>query len=319
MGATPIQDDRLVWLDGGCHGRELVGGKGASLSQLLSIGAPVPPAITFTTHAYRDMAAHLDIGARLHHIADGAHSAIRQLIAETPLPDSIQHLLCRGWSTLRERIGPDLKLAVRSSAIDEDSASHSFAGLHDTVLGVRSEDAFLSAVRQCWASLWTDRSIAYRRSAGLFEDVSIAVIAQQLVHSDVSFVAFSADPVTGNAENVVINATWGLGESIVSGSVTPDQITISPSGRIVEYAIGDKQTMVIADDSAEDGTREVPVPRSMRRLPSLSEEHAIAIAVFARNLAQHYGRPIDLEGGLAGDRLHVFQARPITTATQPAA
>ena len=158
---------------------------------------------------------------------------------------------------------------------------------------------------------------ALRRA--LVDDVSIAVIAQQLVHSDVSFVAFSADPVTGNAENVVINATWGLGESIVSGSVTPDQITISPSGRIVEYAIGDKQTMVIADDSAEDGTREVPVPRSMRRLPSLSEEHAIAIAVFARNLAQHYGRPIDLEGGLAGDRLHVFQARPITTATQPAA
>lgn len=317
MSALPLQDDRLVWLDGGRLSRELVGGKGSSLSQLFSLGAPVPPAISFTTYAYRDLAACLDLGSRLAHLADGAHATVRQAIAESPLPASVEHVLRRGWSLLRDRIGPGPRVAVRSSAIDEDSGSYSFAGLHDTVLGVRNEDAFVVAVRQCWASLWNDRSIAYRLTAGLINDLSIAVIAQELVPCDISFVAFSEDPITGNSEHVVINATWGLGEAIVSGIVTPDQIVVGPYGRIVDYTIGDKDVMVIADEASEHGTREALVPRAMRRLPALSESHAVTIATFVRKLAAQLGQPTDLEGGLAGDCLHVFQARPITTKGPP--
>jgi len=185
------------------------------------------------------------------------------------------------------------------------------------VLGVHNEDAFMTAVRQCWASLWTDRSIAYRLTAGLINDLSIAVIAQELVPCDISFVAFSEDPITGNPEHVVINATWGLGEAIVSGIVTPDQIVVGPYGRIVDYTIGDKDVMVIADEASPHGTREAPVPRAMRRLPALSESHAVTIATFVRKLAAQLGQPTDLEGGLAGDCLHVFQARPITTKGPP--
>jgi rifampicin phosphotransferase len=313
VSALPLQDDRLVWLDGGRHSRELVGGKGASLSQLFTLGAPVPPAISFTTYAYRDLATHLDLGSRLSQIANGAHAVVRQVIAEAPLPASVEQVLRRGWSVLRERIGPEPRIAVRSSSIDEDSGAFSFAGLHDTVLGVQSEDEFVAAVRRCWASLWTDRSIAYRLSAGLINDISIAVIAQELVPCDISFVAFSEDPITGNDEHVVINATWGLGEAIVSGIVTPDQIVVGPYGRIVEYTIGDKELMVVTDDTSGLGTREAAVPRSMRRLPALSESHAVTIATFIRKLATELGQPTDLEGGLAGDCLHVFRARPITT------
>ena len=319
MGALPIQDDRLVWLDGACHGRDLVGGKGASLSRLFSLGAPVPPAITFTTHAYRDLATHLALASRLAQFASGAQVAFRQAIAETPLPGSVEHTLRHGWTILRERIGPEPRIAVRSSAIDEDGGGYSFAGLHDTVLGVTTEEAFVVAVRRCWASLWTDRSIAYRRSSGLIGDIAIAVIAQQLVSCDISFVAFSADPVTGNQDHAVINAAWGLGEAIVSGIVTPDNITVGLSGAILNYTIGDKETMIVADASAEDGTRQVPVPRAMRRLPALSDAQAATIAAFARRLAVEFGHPVDLEGGLVGDRLHIFQARPITTIGSPVA
>ncbi|HYP59415.1 MAG TPA: PEP/pyruvate-binding domain-containing protein [Thermomicrobiales bacterium] len=319
MGVLPMQDDRLVWLDGACHGRDLVGGKGASLSRLFSLGAPVPPAITFTTHAYRDLAAHLALASRLAHLAAGAEVAVRQAIADTPLPGAVEHTVRRGWSVLRERIGPEPRIAVRSSAIDEDGGGYSFAGLHDTILGVTTEEAFVAAVRRCWGSLWTDRSITYRRSSGLVDDIAIAVIAQQLVPCDVSFVAFSADPVTGNQDHVVINAAWGLGEAIVSGIVTPDNITVGLSGAILAYTIGDKETMIVADESAAEGTRHVPVPRAMRRLPALADAQAATIATFTRKLAVEFGHPVDLEGGLVGDRLHLFQARPITTIGKPVA
>lgn len=319
MGALPLQDNRLVWLDGGRQDRALVGGKGASLSHLMLLGAPVPPAISFTTHAYRELAAYLDVSQRLAQMADGAQAIVRQIICDSPLPAPVEQMLRSGWAILRKRIGSDAQVAVRSSAIDEDSSGFSFAGLHDTVLGIRHEDAFVTAVRQCWASLWTDRSIAYRLSTGLRGDIAIAVIAQQLVPCDVSFVAFSIDPVSGNEAHVVIDAAWGLGEAIVSGIVTPDHIVVGPFGRIIDYTIGDKDVMVIADGSADSGTRQAPVPRAMRRLPALSEVHAETIATFVRKLATQLGHPTDLEGGLAGDRLHVFQARPITTIGAPAA
>jgi phosphoenolpyruvate synthase/pyruvate phosphate dikinase len=316
MGAISLRDDRIVWLDGGVVSRELVGGKGASLSRLLALGAPVPPAIGFTTHAYRDFAGHLDLGRRFADVEHGLHDSLRDLILHAPLPSFVEALMRRGWSEIRDRIGPESRLAVRSSAIDEDSAEHSFAGLHDTILGVTREEEFVAAVRQCWASLWSDRAIAYRRTDGLNGDPAIAVIAQQMVNCDVSFVAFSADPITGREDQVVINAAWGLGESIVSGTVTPDYVVVGAADQILAYTIGDKERMTIADQS---GSRDVQVPRLMRHLPAISDETAVRIARTVRDLADRFGHPTDIEGGLVGDCLHVFQARPITTGQRPAA
>ena len=165
MDATPFHDDHLVWLDTACHGRDLVGGKGASLSHLLSLGAQVPPAIGLTTRAYRSFAANLGLPCHGNGWTNADLADARARIIESPLPSTVADLFARAYAALDERLGNGLEVAVRSSAIDEDSAGKSFAGLHDTVLGVRGGAAFEAAVRRCWASLWTDRAMAYRAAA----------------------------------------------------------------------------------------------------------------------------------------------------------
>jgi pyruvate,water dikinase len=148
----------------------------------------------------------------------------------------------------------------------------------------------------------------------------IAVVVQQLVHSDVSFVAFTTDPIRDRDDHLVITATWGLGESIVSGLVVPDQVVVGPDGSILDYTIGGKHLMVIPGSGADEGTREVAVPRVLQSVPVLSREQITAIATMARSLSSRLGYEADLEGGFAEGSLYLFQARPITTiAAQPPA
>lgn len=313
MGASPFQDDQLVWLDHACHGPELVGGKGASLGRLVALGAPVPPAISLTTHAYRALATALGLPSQPNGWTEPGLARTRSLIYESSLSPTVAELLVRAYAAVTDRLGGGVELAVRSSAIDEDSASHSFAGLHDTILGVRGQAAFEAAVRRCWASLWTERAMTYRTTAALGAEISIAVVAQQLVRCDVSFVAFTADPVSGSEDRLLIDAAWGLGEAIVSGVVNPDHIVVGADGEIVDYRIGDKRLMIISDDSAVDGVRTVPVPRAMSGLPALTPAQAVQVAAVCRALSAQLGHPADIEGGFAGESLHIFQARPITT------
>jgi pyruvate,water dikinase len=155
--------------------------------------------------------------------------------------------------------------------------------------------------------------MSYRATATLEAEIVIAVVAQQMVRCDVSFVAFTADPVSGSEDRLLIDTAWGLGEAIVSGVVNPDHIVIGADGEIVDYRIGDKRLMVIPDDSAVDGVRAVPVPRAMSGLPALTVAQAIQIASICRSLSARLGHPADIEGGFAGDTLHIFQSRPITT------
>lgn len=313
MGASPFQDDHLVWLESACYGTELVGGKGASLGRLVSLGAPVPPALSLTTRAYRAFATTLGLPSRPDNLAEDDLARTRSLIEQSVLGPTVADLLGRAFAVIAERLGVDAELAVRSSAIDEDSAAFSFAGLHDTVLGVRGPAAFELAVRRCWASLWTERAMAYRAGVGRETGIAIAVVAQQMVRCDISFVAFTADPISGRDDRLLIDATWGLGEAIVSGVVNPDHVVIDPDGEIADYRIGDKQLMIIADDAAATGIRAVPVPRAMSRMPALSANQARQVAAQCRSLADRLGHPADFEGGFAGDALFIFQARPITT------
>lgn len=313
MSTDPIQDDHLIWLDGAGHEPELVGGKGASLGRLVALGAPVPPAIGLTTSAYRALAATLGLPSRPAGLTAAQLSRTRALIEESLLSPVVADTIAQAYAALEERLGAGAELAVRSSAVDEDSAARSFAGLHDTILGVRGPAAFEAAVRRCWASLWTERAIEYRASATLGAEIAIAVVAQQLVRCDVSFVAFTADPVSGRADHLVIDAAWGLGEAIVSGLVTPDHVVIDGHGAVVEYRIGDKLRMFVADGSDTFGARAVPVPRVMSGLPALAPGQVDQIATACRSLAGRLGYPVDIEGGFADDMLHIFQARPITT------
>jgi pyruvate,water dikinase len=276
------------------------------LARLTAYGAPTPPAVCITTSAYREVMRE----GRLVGLNLDDSATYRRRVEALPLSQRAIATIWAAYAAIMDRVGRDVPLAVRSSAPSEDSAAYSFAGLHDTILDVRDLVTLESAVKKCWASIWTERAITYRQSAALQEEPSIAVVVQQMVQTDVSLVAFSADPISGNRDRVLINATYGLGEALVSGIVTPDQIVVDRAGIVRDYQIGEKARMVIPGDT---GTRIVDVPRSLRSIPVLTDEQAAAVANTARELEQRLGYPVDLEAGFAGGEFFLFQARPITT------
>ncbi len=311
-------DDLLIWLTRSTAERALVGGKGASLSQLAALGAPVPAAFALTTRVYQEFASAIEIPERASQVADADLPGIREKIQQAPLPPAMEALITSGYETLRQGQTCSSAVAVRSSATAEDSAECSFAGLHDTILDVRDVETLIGAVKQCWASMWSDRAVSYRRAGGFAADeAAIGVVVQELVPSDVSFVVFTADPVSNDGDVLMITASWGLGEAVVSGLVVPDQIVIDVDGLVTDYKIGDKHLMIIPADKPGQCTREVPVPKALRSLPALTHEQAMDIGRTARSLASQLGYKADIEGAIARGSLYILQARPITTLTSP--
>lgn len=301
----------LIWLGEHDVDRAIAGGKGASLARLLSLDAPVPEACVLTTAAWEAFSTSTGLQSPS---AKDDPARIRALVANAPMPPPLVDAISHIYQRFEMLPGAHVSLAVRSSGTMEDSGSLSFAGLHDTILGVRSHAGLEIAIRQCWASLWSDRAVDYRRAARLVdEEPSIAVVIQQVVRPDVSFVLFTVDPVTGNPDHTVITATWGLGESVVSGRVTPDHIVVDRDGRIVRYVVGAKEFMTLEDPPPEEGTRQVPVPRVMQGLRALTDDQAARIASIGQSLAEKLGFPADIEGGIADGQVWLFQARPITT------
>ena len=201
---------------------------------------------------------------------------------------------------------------MRSSAVDEDGVSASFAGQHETFLNLVGASQVIDAVIQCWASGWSERALDYRRKQGLSDTrVEIAVLVQQLVEADVAAVVFSANPITGNRDEVVVNASWGLGESIVGGTVTPDMYTLCKSdGTVTHRAIGEKRTMTVP---VPGGTRDVDVPRLLRAQACLDADQLAAAAELARSLESTMGWPVDVECAWRDRILYLLQCRPITT------
>ncbi|MCA9878100.1 MAG: PEP/pyruvate-binding domain-containing protein [Thermomicrobiales bacterium] len=301
----------IAWLDQVPLSRDLVGGKGASLSELMALGAAVPPAFAVTAPTCEAFLASLGFAGHAS-VVPTLLPALREQILTAPLPAGLVTALGEGLAALQARAGAGSAVAVRSSATTEDGSEYSSAGQHDTILGVRTLPELETAVRQCWASLWSDRAMAYRQAAAPGAEPCMAVVVQQLIPSDVSFIAFTEDPVGQRPGHVVISAAWGLGEALVAGLVTPDQVVVAPDGRVAEYVVGDKHLMVIPDVQGR-GTREAPVPRLMRTQPALSAEQAVEIAGVARALATRLGYAADLEGAIANDAIMLFQARPITT------
>jgi pyruvate,water dikinase len=206
----------------------------------------------------------------------------------------------------------DVPVAVRSSALDEDGDLASFAGQHETELNLEGVAAVLGAVARCWASARNERALAYREQQGLdIEEVKLAVLVQQLVLADTSAVVFSANPITGNRDEVVVTASWGLGESVVSGTVTPDTWVVRKANLAVkEERIGAKERMTVA---VPGGTREVAVPRLLRERASLNRVQVAELAELAIGLEEEMDRPVDIETAFDGELLYLLQCRPITT------
>jgi pyruvate,water dikinase len=267
-----------------CHDDEIVGGKAASLSRLAAAhevpaGFAVPALSPLATSMHPDLAGAIEAAYR----ALGERRDLR-----------------------------DLPVAVRSSAVDEDGVDSSFAGQHDTYLNVRGFDAVLDAVHRCVRSAASEEALAYRTQRGLaIEDVRIAVLIQELVPSDVSAVAFSANPVTGSRDEIMINANWGLGESIVGGAATPDTFVVTKDSFEVAWRdVAHKERMTVM---APLGTHDVDVPHDLRSKASLVDAQILQIARLAMMLEEAAGWAVDIECAIASDVLYLLQCRPITT------
>lgn len=275
-----------------------VGGKAANLGEMTRAGLPVPPGFCVTTEAYRRVAVGVPVNDP---------SAARAALLGISIPDDIAAEIRSCYQAL----GEDVPVAVRSSATAEDLPFASFAGQQDTYLNVVGVDAVLDAVRRCWASLWTDRAYAYRDSNGISHaTVELAVVVQRMVDAEVAGVLFTANPVTGRRRQAVIDASFGLGESVVSGSVNPDHFVVDTlSGSIVERRLGDKKVAVRSLPGG--GTESVSVDSAE---PCLSDDQIRALAALGDRVEQHYGSPQDTEWAISADgSLWLTQARPITT------
>ena len=293
MVAERISTREIVWLgEPDAAARELVGGKVAPLSRLAA-GYRVPPGFCLTTLDFEQWPG------------DGADGAM--------LEPGLVAAVSAAYRQLGERCGVEQPaVAVRSSAVDEDGAEASFAGQLDTYLNVVGAEAVAAAVARCLVSARAPRVRDYRRRRGLGNDgARLAILVQQLVVADVSAVVFSANPLTGSRDEVVINASWGLGESVVGGSVTPDSYVVRADDcTVVDRQVAEKRRMSVA---VADGTREVDVPRLLRAQPALRDEQAVEMARLARELEREMGWPVDLECAYRDDALYLLQCRPITT------
>jgi phosphoenolpyruvate synthase/pyruvate phosphate dikinase len=277
----------LLWLgDPKSFDVTLVGGKAANLSRLARLYHRVPDGFSLPV-TVMDEAHPLDLRGEI-------TRAISDLMACHSLPDFIA--------------------AVRSSAVDEDGATASFAGQHETYLNIVGADAIIQAVIRCWESARSEHALDYRRQQGLsVERPQIAVLVQQLVAADVAAVVFTANPITGNRDEVMINASWGLGESIVGGTVTPDTFIVRKSDlAVVQRVIADKQRMTV---SMPGGTHEVDVPRFLRNTTSLNDEQVVEMTKLALTLETTMEHPVDVECAYASGELYLLQCRPITTLT----
>jgi rifampicin phosphotransferase len=260
---------------------QAVGGKGLSLGLLAGAGLPVPPGFCVTSAAYRRL--------RGQSLRDDAS-------------------LAAGVSEAYRRLGEGC-VAVRSSATAEDAAVTSFAGQQETILGVSGEAALLDAIERCWASLNSERAVAYRRRQGVAEDgMAMAVVVQRLVESKVSGVLFTRDPLDAESRRMLVEASWGLGESVVSGRVTPDRYHLDrETGAVLDRHINVKTTMVTSAGEQE-------VPKEKQAVACLSDEQLRQLAELGREVEAFYGDPRDVEWAWAEGRFWLLQARPITTA-----
>ncbi|RKR20050.1 PEP/pyruvate-binding domain-containing protein [Arthrobacter oryzae] len=302
------------------------GGKGVGLGGLVQAGLPVPPGFVLTTAAYAEFMEANHLGAGIHELAalsplaapqdyEDASKRIRALFTHGTMPAAIAAELAGAYGLLGNG---DTAVAVRSSATAEDLTSASFAGQQDTYLNVRGTEALTAAVTNCWASLWTARAMAYRAREGIVPDaVRLAVVVQQMVDAEAAGVMFTANPANGRRDQIVISAAWGLGESVVSGTVTTDDLVVEAgTSRVLSRRTADKEVMTVY---ADHGTREQPVPAGRRRQRVLDDQAAAELARHGSRIAEHFGAPQDIEWARAGGKFFILQSRPITALPEPTA
>ncbi len=306
------------WLEQiGAEDLETVGGKGASLGELTNAGLPVPPGFVVTAGTYRRFIQEAGIERELFGAVNvdveessalaAAATRAQELILETPFPDAVHTEVLEAYREL----GENAFVAVRSSATAEDLPDASFAGQQDTYLNVTEED-LLTKIRQCWASLFTQRAIYYRNEQGFdHETVNIAVVVQQMVDADKSGVMFTSHPSTGES-TMILEAAWGLGEAVVSGAVSPDNYVVSRTEGVLDVTVADKKVFHERDaETGETVEREVAAYKRDKRVLATSEIDRLVD--LGERVENHYGTPQDVEWAIVGADIYMLQSRPITT------
>lgn len=324
--------------------RAAVGGKGASLGELIRAGIRVPDGFVLTVRSFERALSALDPGGSIRHQigrlqADdtdgiaGVSADIRARVAAAPLPEDVEAAIAARYRGLGVRGageseaaghsglaagsgGSDIAVAVRSSATGEDSAETSFAGLQDTYLWVRGEADLLARVRDCWASLYNAEAVGYRLRMQIAEqDVAMAVVVQRMVQPRSAGVMFTCSPTTGDRSVIAVEGIWGLGSAMVGGDVTPDSFIVSKvTGEIVKRTVAVKLRMHRAGQGG--GVTAADVPGPLREAPCLDDAQITALAQLGRQVEAHYGTPQDIEWavteGAPAESVVLLQSRPET-------
>jgi pyruvate,water dikinase len=322
-----------TFTDPACSDPSVSGGKGANLARMTAAGLPVPAGFCVTTEAYAEFVRQAGLRDRIAETVaaatgtagevEAATAGLRAAMVAAPVPDGLGDAIVAAYWKLGGAGGSSY-VAVRSSGTAEDLAGASFAGLHDTYLDIHGIDEVLDAVKRCWASMWTARATSYRATRG-FDQLAarIAVVVQSMVSAEVAGVMFTANPLTGACDEIVVNASWGLGEALVSGIATPDEhILALPDLRVKDQRLGAKERRVVRDPSSESGTVTEDVPPADRERFALSPEQLRGLGEMGRRVMAYYGGiPQDIEWALepapvgqAGARLYLLQSRPATGA-----
>lgn len=311
-----------------------VGGKCASLGELLRAQIPVPPGFAVTTNAYERFLSDNGLSNKVIDRLQGlkeedisgietASKEIRTWIESGSINENIEDTIAEHYRLLSRRVRmPASPVAVRSSATAEDLPDASFAGQQDTYLWVRGVDDLLTAVKKCWSSLFSPRAIAYRMKMGFeHSKVLISVAIQKMVRSFTAGVMFTLNPLNGDRSTVVIDANWGYGESVVSGEVTPDQFHVNKvTLEVTKKVISDKRVLYTTDP-ATDQVVKLPVEEERRNAQSLLDKEIIELAKLAKVIEKHYGKPMDIEWASEKSlpykgEIYILQSRPETVWSQ---
>ena len=327
---TVINPRYVQFFDGGITpDHDMLGGKCASLATMTAAGMPVPPGFAVTTATYDEFLAASGVDTTIAEIltdlnpddiesVDKVSDLIRTKIIESPVPQHLRDAVVQAWSELQGRFPEPVPVAVRSSATAEDLPDASFAGQQDTYLWLTEEAEVHEHIRKCWASLYTSRAIIYRLKNDIPEEgLSMAVAVQKMVSAEIAGVTMTLNPSTGDRSKICIDASWGIGEAVVSGLVTPDNILLDKvMMTVITEHIGDKHIELVPQ-KGHQGLVERSVEPERRLKRCLTDDQLRAVAELAKRAERHYGTPQDVEWAIdrdlpEGSNLLLLQARPET-------
>ncbi len=310
----------------------IVGGKNASLGEMINSGLPVPPGFAITAFSYERYIQEKKIAEQIYKVIketvtdpndpkqyDVASKKIRELIEKTPMPKDIEDAIRTAYKDLNKRLElKDTFVAVRSSATAEDLPDASFAGQQETYLNVKGAEDLVDKVRKCWSSLFTPRAIFYRNEKGFpHEKVFISVGVQKMVNSGCAGVMFTINPVTGNRDEIVIEGNYGLGETVVSGAVNPDDFVVDKATTTIKERRIARKTVEYIRDPKTGKTVHLEIPAEKQKITCIEDRELLALAELAKRIEKHYGKPMDIEWAIDQDlsypqNMFIVQARPET-------